>query len=197
MNSERTGDPGIGPTTSGPGDHSNGTEDQTSRSSNAGPGSGSDDRNRRRPKSASEQRVRWIGIASAVATMVFLLAQMYGTLTGNTEIQKDIQNKIPTSDQIEQLGDAIGDVQTSVEDIPPPTETTIIQKGEAGAPGQPGQPGQPGAVKIVRTAPNTVIVTTSAPVPPSKSNPPSATKPDPPTPKPTCATSLFGACIIP
>lgn len=204
MNDGTNRGPGAGDVAGGDRDNSDGTEVQTSGSSDSSIGSGSDVRDRRRPKSAAEQRVRWVGIASSIAALVFILAQMYGTLTGNKELTEKIQEKVPSKDLIEQLGDAVGQVQDTVgvvqdtvENIPAPVETTIIQKGE------PGQPGQPGAVKIIRTAPNTVVVTTAAPVPPGKSNnsdkpndSQSANKPTP-KPQPTCATTLFGACIIP
>lgn len=99
--------------------------------------------------------------------MVVLLAQMYGTITGNSDntdrIVEKVQRLPAAVDGLNQLKGAVGDLQDQVQGIPtsPPVRPVVIQ-GAAGQPGAPGQAGKPGEAKVVQTE-KTVVVTTPAP----------------------------------
>lgn len=173
------GAPGVG--TSGGGDRDNDhfSEEQSAGYSTSGDGSGVNGGHR---GSSAPERVRWAGVVAAFVTVVVILTQIWGDITGNQEQSEQIINKVQqlpeVVDRAEELKDAVTNLQNQVEELPTPTETTIIQKGE---PGQPGKPGE-----VVTAPPKTVIV-----------EKPGKTVTVRPSPQPTCRTSLLGTCVAP
>jgi hypothetical protein len=184
MNDETNGPSGTDPNVDGSPDHDPGTAEEPAGRSDAGSGSGTNGRHR---GSSAPERIKWAGVAGAFVTVVILLAQMYGIVTGNEETTNKIIEKterIPAVvDKAQELGDAFKDLQDQIQDMPTPVNTTIVQPGTPGAPGKPGQ--------VVTSPPRTVVVTTAAPATPG----PTVTVS--PSPRPTCGTSLLGACIVP
>lgn len=182
MNDERAGDPGVSPSPSGSGDHDNSTEESATGHSAPGDGSGSNGGHR---GSRSEERIKWAGIAAAFVTLIILISQLFGAVTGNTEKSEKIIEKVQqlpgAVEKVQDINDSIADLKTQIKDQPTPVSTTIIQKGQPGQPGQPGKPGQ-----VVTSPPQTKVITTPGP-----------TRTIRPNPRPTCGTSLLGSCIVP
>lgn len=182
MNDERAGDPGDSPVSSGDGDHSGVVDEQATGHDPVGDGSGTDGGHRR---DRTPERVKWAGIAAAFVTVVVLLSQIYGDVTGNHEQSNKIIEKVQQLpaivDKAGQLQDSVKSLENQIKDQPTPMSTTIIQTGQAGQPGQPGKPGQ-----VVTSPPNTKYIVTPGP-----------TKTIRPSSQPTCNTSLIGTCIVP
>lgn len=173
---ERSDDTRTGAAAGGGGDHGGGVEEPPTGPDAAGDGSRANGGHR----SPGVSRVRWLGVATAIGTVVLVLAQLSGDITGNSKSVERIERTVPkTLDGLKQLNKAVSDVEDAVQDMPTPRVTVI--------PGPPGKPGKPGPV--VTVPPKTVVITTPGP--------PGPTKTIRPRPVPTCRTSLLGACLAP
>lgn len=179
---ERPSNPGDSPPPGGDGDYDHGVEESPAGHSTSGDGSGTDGGHR---GSRSPERIKWAGVAAAFVTVVVLLSQIYGDVTGNHEQSDKIIEKVQqlpgAVEKVQDLKDSVDDLQDQIKDQPTPMSTTIIQKGQPGQPGQPGKPGQ-----VVTSPPKTKYIETPGP-----------TKTVRPSAQPTCNTSLIGTCIVP
>lgn len=117
-------------------------------------------------------------MAVALAALAYLLAQLYGQVTGNHKLTEKIQQNIPTTKNIQDISRTINGIQRKVAELPtslptPVNRTTVVK----GAPGEPGKPGQ-----VVTAPPRVVVITTPAPAAP---------------PVKPCRNALLGTCLAP
>lgn len=179
MSDETNSSAGSDPTAGGSSDHGDSSDQSAAGHDASGNRSGSHGGNGN-PK--SPERVKWAGIAAAFVTVVVLISQLYGQVTGNTEKSNKIIEKVQqlpaVVDKVGDINDSVKTLKDQIEDQPTPMSTTIIKKGQ---PGQPGKPGQ-----VVTSPPQTRVITTPGPTTTIR-----------PSAAPTCNTKLIGTCIVP
>lgn len=123
--------------------------------------------------------MKWLAAAAAAAAIAYLLAQIYGDVTGNHKLTEKLEQTVPTVKDLQGINRTITNIKQKVAVLPtalptPVNKTTVVK----GAPGRPGE--------VVTAPPKTIVIVTPGPARTVR-----------PTPAPTCGTSLLGKCVVP
>jgi len=112
---------------------------------------------------ASGGKPKWFALAAALATVVFIVAELIGEVTGNGDKVRQLENEISQRSQqrgaeIKDLRDSVDEVHDTLKDIPTemPSLPPIIV--------QPGQPGKSATIIVPSSSPQptrTILITPS------------------------------------
>lgn len=154
-------------------------------SETAGSDPTSDGNNTSRRSTNREWKGKWAGLAIALATVVYILAELVGIATGNKDrfedLQRDVNRELPSvGAELDRLQNSLNNLGNEVAGIPtpPPAIPPVVNVA----------PGKNGKATVIVPPPEKVYIT------------PPATSQSTPKPTPTitpCRIPLGNGCVLP